>query len=173
MSINLLQKKRTLHEFYFCCRYRISYLSVPIVADTEDLTRVLLLSQITRVLNGCSSCCRYKLSYNSANIVANITILHECSCVIEFSKPTGEKRSYARLVEHFITFSQQVQYIQNYRSTNLKFHLHVSHGTKSFCSRFFGVKMLKVYHIICTRRCYGRTLHNVANYYSCIENLFI
>ena len=35
-------------------------------------------------------------------------ILQECSCFIEFIKRVEEKRSNAGLVEHFISFSQQV-----------------------------------------------------------------
>ena len=32
----------------------------------------------------------------------------ECSCLIEFMKRVEEKRQNARLVENFISFSQQV-----------------------------------------------------------------
>ena len=55
-----------------------------LVADIEDLTGVLILLQIYR-------------------------ILHECSCFIEFIKRVEEKRSNVRLAEHFISFLQQVK----------------------------------------------------------------
>ena len=47
-------------------------MSVPLVEAIEDLTSVLLLLQIWRILHGCSSCCRYIGNYMSATLVAGI-----------------------------------------------------------------------------------------------------
>ena len=38
MSAPLVAVLRILHECSFCCRYRGSYMSAPLVADIEDLT---------------------------------------------------------------------------------------------------------------------------------------
>ena len=45
---------------------------IPLVADKEDLTCVLPLLQIKRILHEHSSCCRYRGSYLSAPLVADI-----------------------------------------------------------------------------------------------------
>ena len=45
-------------------------MSAPLVADIEDLTKVLL--QILRILHECSSFCKYRESYMSAPLVADI-----------------------------------------------------------------------------------------------------
>ena len=47
-------------------------MSASLVADIEDLTRVLPLLQIYRSLHECSPCCRYRGSYMSAPLVADI-----------------------------------------------------------------------------------------------------
>ena len=47
-------------------------MSAPLVADKEDLTGVLTLLQIFRILHECSPCCRYRGSYRSAHLVAYI-----------------------------------------------------------------------------------------------------
>ena len=58
-------------------------MSAPLVADIEDLTLVLPLLQIWR-------------------------ILYECSCFIDFIKQVEAKRYNMRLAEHFISFLRQV-----------------------------------------------------------------
>ena len=47
-------------------------MSVTLVADIEDLTRVFPLLQIKRILHECSPCCRYRGSYTSVPLVADI-----------------------------------------------------------------------------------------------------
>ena len=46
-------------------------------------------------------------------------ILHECSCFIEFIKHVGKNRSNARLVEHFIAFSNSLNKFNNLRARML------------------------------------------------------
>ena len=46
-------------------------MSAPLVADIEDLTRVLLLLQI-KILHECSPCCKYRGSYMSAHVLLNL-----------------------------------------------------------------------------------------------------
>ena len=47
-------------------------MGAPLVADIEDLTWVLLLLQIWRILHECSSCYRYGGSYMSAPLVTDM-----------------------------------------------------------------------------------------------------
>ena len=47
-------------------------MSAPLVADILDLTRVLALLQIYRILHECSHCCRYRGSYMSAHVLLNL-----------------------------------------------------------------------------------------------------
>ena len=61
-----------------CCIYRESYMSLPLVADIEDLTYVLPLLQISRILHKCSPCCRYRGSYMCGHLVADI---EDLTCV--------------------------------------------------------------------------------------------
>ena len=84
MSASLVAEIENLHECSFCCRYRESDMSAPLVADIgsdrsaffvvdiEEFTHVLLLLQIKKNLYECSSCCRYRGSYTSASLDADI-----------------------------------------------------------------------------------------------------
>ena len=47
-------------------------MSFPLVADIENLTCVLLLLQILRILHECFSCYRYRGYYMSAPLVTDI-----------------------------------------------------------------------------------------------------
>ena len=46
-------------------------MSDPFVADIEDLTLMLVLLHIYRILRECFSCCRYRGSYMSAPLAAD------------------------------------------------------------------------------------------------------
>ena len=47
-------------------------MSAPFVADIEDLTWVLPLLQIYRILHECPTCCRYRGHYMSAHVLLNL-----------------------------------------------------------------------------------------------------
>ena len=47
-------------------------MSSPLVADIEDLTSVLIMLNIKRILYGCSPYCIYRGSYMRAPLVADI-----------------------------------------------------------------------------------------------------
>ena len=44
-------------------------MSAPLFADIEDLTWVISLLQIKRILHRCSPCCRYRGSYMSTHVL--------------------------------------------------------------------------------------------------------
>ena len=67
------------------------------------LSSFVIISLEKRELNALLLLC-----FQSIFLTSNCTMLHEWSCLIEFIKRVEERRSNARLVGHYISFSQIV-----------------------------------------------------------------
>ena len=126
----ILVKTAILHPLllhFKCVIVSLNRLSMPYVltdyvlatGNILRLTQIVVSITIVRIIccinflvcaKGWSTVCYCGISGSSSLFIINGTqrILHEYLCFIELIKRVEEKRSNARLVEHYISFSQRV-----------------------------------------------------------------